>query len=877
VALIAGTSLGRYEIQSPLGAGGMGEVYLARDPLLGRTVAIKLLPTAFAGDPDRLRRFQQEAQTSAALNHPRILAIHDVGQAGEQPFLVMEYVRGETLSAFLKRGRPSLARALEIGIEIANALGAAHGARIVHRDLKPANIMVTGDGHIKVLDFGLAKFLWTDTAAPTLPGHARTETSTGHVLGTPGYMSPEQLFGDRVDERTDIYTLGVILFELVTGQRPYRDIFDLLRGDDPTTPIRTAHEVDSSIAPEISAAIARAMARKPADRFATAGELETELRRLLLEESVASHSASRSRTLQSRVVGRQRLLRYAPWALAAAVLIGIAALPLLNGPGVTRGVTAPAAAPAPAPVERPVIAVLPLENLSGDPSKTYIGVGIADTLTTSLARLSSISVVPRSSMLDAGVATRPVVEIASNLGVTMLVRGSIQQLGDSLRVDAMLTSLGGALVWSGYEQGRHDELFLMQNRLAESLLAALRVRITEAERQNLARVPTEDVQARDAYWHGLELLDRPDQAGVEAAIVQFRQATGRDRDFALAYAALGEAYRRRSVLTNDEALMEEAIANVTKALNLDPAQPEVRLSLAAVYRSTGRPVAAEDQVRRVLADQPSNDNAHRLLGELLAKSGRPKEALEELRTAVDLRPNYWLNHQALGLFFYGNGQLPEAIDVFTLLTKLQPNDANPFQQLGAMYLAQKDLGRARLNFEQSIKRRQNAGAFANLGTIAYYEHRYDEAVRQYEEAVKLEPTVAAHRGNLADAYRKVGRPADARAAYQMAIKLGEQALSVNAIDATLVSRLGLYYAKVDEPTQAARYADRAAKTNPTDPDVLYLRAVVLALIGQRDAAVKQLEDAIRRGYAFQLALEDDDLASLRSLPAFKRLAATVKP
>jgi serine/threonine protein kinase len=261
VALLAGTSLGRYEIQSPLGAGGMGEVYLARDPLLGRTVAIKLLPTAFAGDPDRLRRFQQEAQTSAALNHPRILAIHDVGQAGDQPFIVMEYVRGETLSAFLRHGRASLARALEIGIEIADALAAAHGARIVHRDLKPANIMVTGDGHIKVLDFGLAKFLWTDTSAPTLPGHLRTETSTGHVLGTPAYMSPEQLFGDRVDERTDIYTLGVILFELVTGQRPYKDIFDLLRGEDPTTPIRSAHEVDETIAPELSDVIARAMAR----------------------------------------------------------------------------------------------------------------------------------------------------------------------------------------------------------------------------------------------------------------------------------------------------------------------------------------------------------------------------------------------------------------------------------------------------------------------------------------------------------------------------------------------------------------------------------------------------------------------------------------
>jgi tetratricopeptide (TPR) repeat protein len=871
VALIAGTSLGRYEIQSPLGAGGMGEVYLARDPLLGRTVAIKLLPTAFAGDPDRLRRFQQEAQTSAALNHPRILAIHDVGQAGDQPFIVMEYVRGETLSAFLKRGRPSLARALEIGIEIANALGAAHGGRIVHRDLKPANIMVTGDGHIKVLDFGLAKFLWTDTAAPTPAGHARTETSTGHVLGTPGYMSPEQLFGDRVDERTDIYTLGVILFELVTGERPYRDIFDLLRGDDPTTPIRTAHEVDGTIAPEISAAIARAMARKPADRFATAGELETELRRLLLEESVASHSASRSRTVHPSVAERRRIFRYVPWMLAAAVLIGIAALPLLNGPGVTDGVIAPARA------ERPVIAVLPLENLSGDASKAYIGVGIADALTTTLARLSSISVVSRSSMLDAGAPTRPLAEIARDFGVTMLVRGSIQQVGDLLRVNVTLATLNGQVTWSDGEEGRHDQLFSMQNRLAESLLAALRVRPTRAERQNLARVPTEDTQARDAYWQGLELLDRLDDAGFDAAVAHFKEATTRDAKFSLAYAALGEAYRRQSVRTNDKKLMEQARAAVTTALALDADQPEVRLSLAAVYRSTGRPAAAINEVGRVLEVQPDNDDAHRLRGELLAQSGQTKEALEELRKAADLRPNYWRNQQALGLFFYRNGQLSEAIYPFTRLVQLKPNDAMPLAQLGTLYMGQGDFARARDNFERSNRITLNAESFTNLGNIAYATGHFDDAVREYEAAVRLAPTLAVYHGNLGDAYRKVGRPGDARAAYLTAIKVGEQALDINPNDVTTSSRLGQYYAKLGRGADAIRYANRAVEASPNDPDVLYPRAVVLALIGERDAAMRQLSAAIDRGYSVQMALGDEDLASLRALPAFKKLAASEKP
>jgi len=863
VALLAGTSLGRYEIQSPLGAGGMGEVYLARDPLLGRTVAIKLLPTAFAGDPDRLRRFQQEAQTSAALNHPRILAIHDVGQAGDQPFIVMEYVRGETLSAFLRHGRASLARALEIGIEIADALAAAHGARIVHRDLKPANIMVTGDGHIKVLDFGLAKFLWTDTSAPTLPGHLRTETSTGHVLGTPAYMSPEQLFGDRVDERTDIYTLGVILFELVTGQRPYKDIFDLLRGEDPTTPIRSAHEVDETIAPELSDVIARAMARKPDDRFQTARELETELQRLLLEESVASSAASRSRTIQPPVVGRRRLLRYAPWALAAVVAIGAVAVPLIDRMRVTTT----------APAERPVIAVLPLENLSGDTSKAYIGLGIADTLTTSLGRLSSISVVTRSSMLDAGMATRPVVEVARNLGVTMLLRGSVQQLGESLRVDATLESLDGRVLWSSFERGRNEELFLMQNRLAESLLAGLRVSPTKAERQNLARVPTDDTQARDAYWMGLTLLDRPDDSDLDAAIAQFKRATMRDSRFSLAFAALGEAYRRRAVRTNDKTLMGEAIAAVTTALNIDAEQPDVRLSLAAVYKSTGQQTLAVEEVRHVLRDQPDNDDGHRLLGELLASAGRPEEALEELRKAVDRRPNYWRNQQSLGLFFYRNRRVRDAIEVFKRLVQLKPDDAMPLQQLGTMYMAEGDLVRARENFEKSNSVKPNADSYTNLGTIAYTSGRFADAVRDYEAAVKLAPAIAVYHGNLGDAYRKVGRQSDARAAYDKAIEVGEGALGINPNDMTTVSRLGVYYAKVNSPKQALQYANRAVLTNPRDADVLYLRAVVLALIGQPDNAMRQLSEAIDGGFPVQLAREDDDLASLRSLGAFQRLIA----
>ena len=870
VALVTGTSVGRYQIQSPLGAGGMGEVYLARDPLLNRTVAVKLLPTAFARDPDRLRRFEQEAQASAALNHPRILAVHDVGRLGDQPFIVMEYVRGETLGAYMRRERPSLSRALDIGIEIANALDAAHRARIIHRDLKPGNVMVTDDGHVKVVDFGLAKFLQDDTSAPTVGGPVRTETISGQLLGTPGYMSPEQLLGDQVDERTDIYSLGVILFELVTGRRPYEgDVMELLRQAAQTTPVRTVRDVDQTVAPEISETIARCMARDAASRFQTAGALETELRRFRVEGPtpyIDVRPATGSQPVSARTQ-RRRIYRFAPWLLAGVAAIGaLVSIPLVDRLGFGDLARA----------QRPVIAVLPFANLTGDESKQYLGIGIAYTLITSLARLSSISVVPPSSMLEPGASKRSFDEVARDFGATMLVSGSVQFDGERLRISAQLSTPDGRpVVWTGDVAARPDELFSMQNQLAESLIAALRITVTDVERQRLTRVPTKDGQALDAYLHGLALMDRPDTANLDSAVANFTAATARDPSFALAFAALGEAYRRRAVSNNDAALMAKATTAVEEALRLDKDQLEVALSLAKLYRSTGQPGPAVEAVRRVLAVQPENDDAHRLLGQLLA-SADSQAALKEFQKAVELRPQHWRNYDALGMFWYGQGKPREAIDAFREVAKLKPRDATPLQQIGAMYLALNELDRAAENFKKSNDVQPNAGAYSNLGTIAYVKRRYEEAIRAYQDAIKLEPASAVHHGNLGDAFRKMGRVDDARAAYRSAIKYADAAWKLNPSDAKVVSQLGLYYAKTGLREDAERWAQVAERMSPTSPEILYQRAAVLALVGNPDDAVKQLSEAIAKGASPQAALDDDDFQSLRSLPAFRKLAVAAK-
>jgi Flp pilus assembly protein TadD len=340
---------------------------------------------------------------------------------------------------------------------------------------------------------------------------------------------------------------------------------------------------------------------------------------------------------------------------------------------------------------------------------------------------------------------------------------------------------------------------------------------------------------------------------------------------------MGNAYQMKSLATNDRSLMSLATAQVTEALHIDPDLPEVRLSLANLHRATGRNGIAVQELRRVLADHPSNDDAHRMLGNILAgEEGQSEEALDELQRAVALRPQYWRNVSDLGLFYLRNGKLDAAIATITRLTALKPDDDVPYQQLGAAYLTKGDKARARQNFERSIALKQNYGSYSNLGTILYSEGKYFEAAQAYGEAIRLSPKRASLYRNLGDAYAKLNRTADAKMAYETAVQMAEDALTLNPNDGVTRAQLGVYQAKLSLRADAERNVNAAATLNPTSPQVLYRRAVVLTLNGKLDDGLKQLREAISRGYSKQVALEDDDLSSLRALPAFQTLVGRVK-
>jgi tetratricopeptide (TPR) repeat protein len=855
----------------------MGEVYEAYDPRLRRQVAIKVLPAAFAEDPGRLLRLEREARATAALNHPNILAVHDIGTHDAVRYIVMERVPGETLAARLKRDRPSLGLTLDVGVQIADALEAVHARGILHRDLKPANVMLTPEGRVKVLDFGLAREWTTDTAMTGLETTAGVVTHAGQIIGTPAYMAPEQLRGLQGGPRADIYSLGVMMFELATGQRPFQAqdfvgaALDKLTRDAPLP-----SDINPSVPAALSDLIARCLARDPERRPGSAAEVRSGLERIRTALPSAAAGVSPPQpdgfaTWGPPSGGPGALMRRATSVTMAQ--IGLLSAVAIAATAVTLGVDRWRSTP-PAPTgARPVIAVMPLQNLTGDSANDYVSAGIADALTTSLSGLRSISVVSREIVRESERTATDPAAIARELGLDLLVHGSLQRSGDRLRVDARLMAAGGTVLWAGESEAMVSDLYALQRELADRLVSALRIQVSASERTQLVAPPTQNQDALEAYWRGVAALDRYDPEGFDRAIESFDRAVDLDPAFAVAYAGLGAAFVGRYIAVKDTDAMARATAAVRRALEIDPSRSEVRLSLANIYRRTGRFASAVEELQRVLASDAANDEARRRLGLIYDSEGRPEEALEQLRAAVGNRPSYWRNHDALGLFYLRAGRTEEALEAFTRVAELRPDSATAFQRLGTTYLAQGDTARAREYLEKSNAIQPDAASYSNLGTIHYSEERYGEAATAYRAAIQLRPNRALLRRNLGDAYLKLGRPRDARSEYESAARLVEEELRVNPSNPRVMAQLAVYQAKLGLRGDAERRINQAIVMTPMDPEVLFRRAAVLALLGEIQRAMDAVSSAVANGYSVDLVKQDDDLSPLRGLPAFQALVS----
>jgi eukaryotic-like serine/threonine-protein kinase len=857
--LEVGAALGsRYRILSVLGRGGMGTVYKAHDAELDRTVALKLIRADLVSRPEVMQRFKQELLLASQISHKNILRIHDLVEVDGIRLISMAYVEGEDLHGMLQRqGRLPLDLVMNIARQLCAALGAAHAEGIIHRDLKPQNVLLDRDGNAYISDFGLAK---------SLEAGAAQMTQTGEMLGTPQYMSPEQVQGKPVDRRSDLYALGLMFYEMVAGQAPFASetIFQtmFLRTQEPP---RDPKLLNAELPDYLRRIILRCLERDPARRYQDAREI--------LHDLEAAQPPSRQMRLP--VSGWRRRT----WVLGAGVLVVVSAV-LLGAPRLRQAIlsrpsgTSATKGPGGAGVERKSVAVLPFTVTGDQASLGYIAAGVGDALSARLFQMKDVyvpSFTDAQGTMDAG----SLEAAARNLGVKFMVRGTVTAAGEKIAFVVNLEDVAkGQRIWAKEFSGLAQDLLTLEDQIYTELLSALNLTPDSEERARAATHSTEDIVAYDLYLKGRNALrGHQDVANLKAALAYFEQALQKDSGFALAYVGLADGSLAMYRETKDAQWAQKAVAAGEQARSLNDQLPEVSLSLGSIYAATGKPSEAIAVLTRVLALAPNSDEADRRLGAAYEAAGQAEEAVKAYQKAIEVNPYYWLNYSVLGGAYFKMGNLEAALGPYRRMTELEPNNVWGFLNVGAVLFSQGKYEECIPAFQKALAIQPSWQTLSNLGTAYFYLKRYAESVDTFEKAVAMNPNQEAVVGNLADAYRWSGSPEKASATYTRAIALAYQELEVNPRDPAVMANLALYYAKTGQAPRALDFVRRARSIDANNVEFIYTEAVVRALAGQNEDAIKVLRLALEKGYALADAANNPELTALQRLPEFQGLAS----
>jgi serine/threonine protein kinase/Flp pilus assembly protein TadD len=688
--LPAGTRLGPYEILGLLGAGSMGEVYRARDTRLDREVAIKVLPEEFAQDPQRLTRFEREAKAVAALSHPNILALHDCGKEQGHVFAVTELLDGETLRSRLIQAALPWRRAVETGVAIAEGLAAAHAKGIIHRDLKPENIFLTTDGLVKILDFGLAR---VETPAPpdaATGSYHPAQTEVGTVLGTIGYMSPEQVRGQVVDARSDIFSFGCVLYEMVTGKRPFagetaaETQASILR-DEP----REFADSGTKAPLEVERVIRHCLEKNLAARFHAAHDLAFALRALLTDSGLdqPTPAASASRPLL--------------WIAAGLLfLLGLGTASYLIG---TRDRSASPAFPAPVEVGFNSVAVLPFKNVSPNPEQDYFIDGMTDALITDLAGVGALRVISRTSVLTYKDANKPLPQIAKELKVDAVVQGSVLLIGDRVRINAQLIEAANDNhLWTGSYERNLGDVLALQKEIAQAIVGEIKVKLTAHERARLTDVPGVPLAAYQSYVKGRHSLNKRTEPDLKTAIRHFQEANDQDATYAPAWAGLADCYNFLGYgnYLSPEDSFRKGEAAAEKARKLDPNLADACASLGYVrmYWNWDFP-EAEKEFRRAIDLNPNSATALHLYSIYLTMMRRWDEARKAIERAQTIDPLSVPITTDMGFELHYMGRDAEASRQLSAALEMNPKFPLAHFWLGRLYTMQGDYDQALAEFE----------------------------------------------------------------------------------------------------------------------------------------------------------------------------------
>lgn len=852
-----GVRIGSFEILSPLGEGGMGAVYRARDPKLGRQVAIKILQHDLIASREHLRRFEREARAASALNHPNIVTIFEIDECDGEPFIAMELVDGERLRDLVAGGALPVPKLLDIAWQIANGLAAAHDRGIVHRDLKPENVMVNREGLVKILDFGLAHILREGGSNEPTDEMSGTDITSGQLLGTAAYMSPEQASGAPVDFRSDQFSFGSTLYELATGRRAFRRqsamaTLSAITNDRPE-PIR---QINRAIPTQLCRIIERCLAKNPADRYSSTHELAQALGSLR-----ERHHGTLPITERFELPDR---LRTRAWVVGAflVVCVAIASTVYLSRSGPADGPHVVGTLP-----QHVYLAVLPFNDANVQADAQLFSRGLADAVSARLSRFSGLQVMPPSSSAKLVAEKADARRIAQELGATLLLRANVDTTGEKLRVRySLFDPLRGVEVANGTLHGSTGSFWDTQDQVSDAIVRDLHL----SGRARPVAVGLEAPGDQETFVHALGYLQRyENEQSVDAAILSLRDLMETAPDSAMVVATLGRAYLAKYNLTHDREWADRAITVCDRARTLDPDSTEVLMTLGDIARVTGRYDQGIGYYKRALALQPDSPEVALKLGNAYQASGKFAEAESAFRRGIELRPTWWSGYNELGFLNLTRNQNEDALSQFQTVIRLNPDSPWGYSNSGVVYLREGKLEQAQKAFLKAISLREDAAAYANLGYCFYFLGDFEKSAAAYQKAADLRPKVATNWANLGDACSwATSCTGTAPHAYDTAIQLLLGEVSLNPKNSRAQATLAICLAKRGKFVEAQKHIDDATKLEPENATRMYQAARVANLSGRQTDAISWLSRALAEGYQKFEIEHDPEFRTLRATDGF---------